>query len=116
MIDKYGSEETKIKLKPIEQDREAFWLLFQENKQKKENSLITANYEYFYKRIQKKEISIDDLFESISRIMIIDISLNHEDNAQMIFESLNSTGILLEEGDKIRNYIFMGLSEKKQKL
>ena len=116
LIDKYGSEETKIKLKPIEQDREAFWLLFQENKQKKENSLITANYEYFYKRIQKQEISIDDLFESISRIMIIDISLNHEDNAQMIFESLNSTGILLEEGDKIRNYIFMGLSEKKQKL
>lgn len=116
LIDKYQSEETKIKLKPIEQDREAFWLLFEENKQKKQDSLITANYEYFYKRIQQNEVTLDELFESISRIMIIDISLNHEDNAQMIFESLNSTGLLLEEGDKIRNYIFMGLSEKKQKL
>ena len=33
---------------------------------------------------------------------------------QLIFESLNSTGLALTEGDKIRNYILMGLSPEKQ--
>lgn len=45
---------------------------------------------------------------------IINISLNHEDNPQLIFESLNSTGLNLSEGDKIRNYILMGLPNDQQ--
>ena len=32
----------------------------------------------------------------------------------MIFESLNSTGVALSEGDKIRNFILMGLPTKQQ--
>ncbi len=40
---------------------------------------------------------------------IINISLNNEDDPQLIFESLNSTGLDLTEGDKIRNFILMGL-------
>ena len=32
----------------------------------------------------------------------------------MIFESLNSTGLDLTEGDKIRNFILMGLDAKTQ--
>ncbi len=60
-------------------------------------------------KIKWGELSADQLFESIRRIIIIDISLNHNDNPQLIFESLNSTGLELEEGDKIRNYVFMGI-------
>ena len=30
-----------------------------------------------------------------------------DDNPQLIFESLNSTGLDLSEGDKIRNFILM---------
>lgn len=37
-----------------------------------------------------------------------------EDNPQLIFESLNSTGLDLSEGDKIRNFILMGLPSKEQ--
>lgn len=45
---------------------------------------------------------------------IININLNHEDNPQLIFESLNSTDLDLSEGDKIRNYILMGLETERQ--
>lgn len=116
LIDKYQSDETKIKLKPIRQDNYAFQTLFETNKEHIESSDITVNYEYFKTRIQWEEITSDDLFDSICRIIIVDITLNHEDNPQLIFESLNSTGLDLEEGDKIRNYIFMGITPKKQTL
>src|SRR5699024_8977640 len=36
-----------------------------------------------------------------------------EDNPQLIFESLNSTGVDLSEGDKIRNYILMDVRPNK---
>ena len=37
-----------------------------------------------------------------------------DDNPQLIFESLNSTGLDLSEGDKIRNFILMGLPSREQ--
>ena len=40
--------------------------------------------------------------------------LDNDDNPQLIFESLNSTGLDLSEGDKIRNFILMGLPSAKQ--
>ena len=75
---------------------------------------MTANYDYFYERIQRQEITVDELYEAICSLEIISILLNHEDDPQLIFESLNSTGLDLTEGDKIRNYILMGLPSKKQ--
>lgn len=45
----------------------------------------------------------------------ISITLDPGDEPQRIFESLNSTGLALEEGDKIRNFVLMGLSQEEQK-
>lgn len=45
---------------------------------------------------------------------MIDIRLEAKDNPQLIFESLNSCGKDLEEADKVRNYLLMSLSSKKQ--
>ena len=114
LVDRYRPEEIRLKLKSIKKDRDAFQSLFNSNDELIQNSNITINYKYFYERILKNEISIDDLYDCISRLIIIDISLTSEDNPQLIFESLNSTGLNLNEGDKIRNYILMGLSPRKQ--
>ena len=72
------------------------------------------NYDYFYDRIQKQEITIDQLYDAICCLEIIDIRLDMDDNPQLIFKSLNSTGLDLSEGDKIRNFILMGLPSKEQ--
>ena len=72
------------------------------------------NYDYFYDRIQKQEIAIDELYNAICCLEIINIRLDMDDNPQLIFESLNLTGLDLSEGDKIRNFILMGLPSKEQ--
>ncbi|WP_314964435.1 DUF4268 domain-containing protein [Oribacterium sinus] len=116
LVDKYQPEETRIKLKPIKNDRRAFGKLFDDEEEHIGGSNLTTNYNYFYDRIQKEEISIDQLFQAIRSLEIINIRLDTDDNPQLIFESLNSTGLDLSEGDKIRNYILMGLPAKQQEV
>ena len=114
LVDKYQPQEKRMKLKPIKNDQKAFSKLFNSKDDYIKDSNLTINYSYFYERIQKQGITIDELFDAICRLEIINITLNNEDNPQLIFESLNSTGLDLSEGDKIRNYILMGLPKQKQ--
>ena len=114
LIDEFGNESQKIKLKPIKDDQRAFVSLFDDDAEQIAESNLTINYRYFCERIRRQEISVDALYSAISKLQIINITLNHEDDPQLIFESLNSTGLALSEGDKIRNYILMGLSLHEQ--
>lgn len=114
LINQYSNEESKIKLKPIKEDRKAFEMLFK-NEDLLEESNVTLNYKYFYERIIDGEITIDDLYYAIEKLMIVEIELkNGEDDPQLIFESLNSTGLDLTDADKVRNFILMNQSSKKQ--
>lgn len=113
-MDKWKPEDTRIKLKPVKNDQMAFGRLFSDPTEHIRESNLTVNYNYFYDRIQKQEISIDELYDAICCLEIINIRLDMEDNPQLIFESLNSTGLDLSEGDKIRNFILMGLPSKEQ--
>lgn len=55
------------------------------------------------------------LYRSISDLNIVEITLTgDQDNAQEIFESLNSTGKSLAQSDLIRNYILMNHPSDKQ--
>ncbi len=116
LIDKHQPTQTRLKLKPIQSDAEAYRLLFDDPDNLQIGSNITINYNYFYSRIQKEEVSVDELYDAVCSLMIINIELNSEDDPQLIFESLNSTGLDLNEGDKIRNFILMGLSAKDQEI
>lgn len=116
LVDKYQPTDTHIKLKPIKNDSEAFSRLFEEESEYINDSNLTVNYKYFLNRIQKEELSLDQLFKGIRSLEIIKINLDQEDDPQLIFESLNSTGLDLSEGDKIRNYILMGIPVKQQEV
>lgn len=113
LVDKYDREETRIKLKPVKNDAKAFNILIDNEEDAVIGSNITINYEYFFNRIQKEEISISELFDSFRKLEIINIFLGPDDNPQLIFESLNSTGLDLSEGDKIRNFILMDVSPRE---
>lgn len=55
------------------------------------------------------------MYESIGKLQIVNITLDRAvDDAQAIFESLNSTGKELSESDLIRNYVLMGLEPSEQ--
>lgn len=115
LIDPYQPDEKKVKLKPIKDDQDAFLKLFDTDEEYNHASNVTQNYLYFYNRILNGEITADELFSAICSLVIIDISLDpQKDDAQLIFESLNSTGLDLSEGDKIRNFVLMGQDSDKQ--
>ncbi len=115
LISPWASEDDKIKLRPVKSDREALARLFDGDEATfDKTSNLTLNYQYFCEILLKEEVPIDDLHAAIGKLEIISITLDRGDNAQLIFESLNSTGMALSEGDKIRNYILMGLSPKEQ--
>lgn len=115
LIDKWHKSERKLKLKLIKDDQAAFEAIYVgDEKGFYQDSNITQNYLYFCNRIDGTKLSADELYSAIERLMIIDIELGRDDDAQRIFESLNSTGLDLSEGDKIRNFILMGLNPEKQ--
>lgn len=114
LVDKHQPKETRIKLKPVKDDRAAFEKLFSDSDENDRQSNLTINYEYFYNRIQKEEISIEELYDALFTLEIINIELTADDDPQLIFESLNSTGMALSEGDKIRNFMLMGLPTQVQ--
>ena len=114
LISPWASQDDQIKLRLVRTDREALKKLFGDENDFECNSNLTVNYQFFYEILQKNEVSIYDLYTAIAKLEIICITLGEDDNAQLIFESLNSTGLALTEGDKIRNYVLMGLSPEKQ--
>jgi uncharacterized protein with ParB-like and HNH nuclease domain len=115
LIDEYV-DENKVRLKHVKHDYEAFEkLLFEAKADYDLSSNVTQNYLYFYNRIKDKtELTPDEIYLAITKLVIIDIFLHKDDDAQLIFESLNSTGLELEEGDKIRNFVLMSLEPKTQ--
>lgn len=116
LISPWANADDQIKLRPVKSDREALARLF-DGEDYIPTSNLTINYRFFCEQLLRQEISVDDLFMAISKLEIISITLDNSDNAQLIFESLNSTGLALTEGDKIRNYILMGqLPENQNKL
>lgn len=114
LISKWAKEDDRIKLRPVKSDRDALLKLFGDEEDYDQSSNLTLNYKFFCNLLLREEIPVDDLYAAIGKLEIISITLDQGDNAQMIFESLNSTGLALTEGDKIRNYILMGLPPKDQ--
>lgn len=117
LIDKWHKSEKKLKLKLIKDDQAAFEAIYTGDPDKfVQDSNVTQNYLFFCNRIKASQLDADQLKGAIEKLMIIDIKLDKEDDAQRIFESLNSTGLDLSEGDKIRNFILMGLDPVTQEI
>lgn len=115
LVDEYQEDERKVKLKPIKKDMQAFdALLYKPKDQYIKESNVTRNYDFFYDKITRASLTLDELFETIKKLEVINIRLDEDDDPQLIFESLNSTGLDLSEADKIRNYLLMSLAPVEQ--
>lgn len=115
---KVKNEEEKIKLKSTENNDIALKHIYKKvinNKNDfKEKSNIMDNYAFFEKNITKQNYK--EVLSGLKSLIFIDMSLDRRyDDPQRIFESLNSTGLDLSQGDLIRNYILMKLNSEDQK-
>ena len=54
------------------------------------------------------------IYRGLGRLLVVDVKLDPTDNPQLVFESLNSTGVDLSQSDLIRNFILMRLPEAEQ--
>jgi len=75
-------------------------------------SKIFKNYDYFKNRIENSEDK--KLKIGFEKLRVVGIRLNIQENPQLIFESLNSTGLQLNSTDLIRNFLLMNKSAKEQ--
>ncbi|AIA30095.1 GmrSD restriction endonuclease domain-containing protein [Leptospirillum ferriphilum] len=84
--------------------------------QPKEPSLsVTQNYALFKELINSLKGDLTDLCKGLAKLVIVDIALTRDqDNPQLIFESMNSTGRELSQADLIRNFILMGQQTQLQ--
>lgn len=84
--------------------------------QPKEPSLrVTENFELFTRLLEDQKDDIATVCRGLAKLVVVDVALTRaQDNPQLIFESMNSTGKELSQADLIRNFILMGLEPELQ--
>ncbi|GAA8426768.1 DUF262 domain-containing protein [Helicobacter pylori] len=110
----------RLRLKPIKSDKEAFDLVMQNRSHELQGvSHIRDNYRFFTKELDKyleKGYRIEEIYGAFLRLKIVTIGLElGEDDPQVVFESINATGVQLKGLDLIRNYLMMGENSDRQK-
>ncbi|GAA8537112.1 DUF262 domain-containing protein [Helicobacter pylori] len=109
----------RLRLKPIKSDKEAFDLVMQNRSHELQGgSRIRNNYKFFTKKLEhyiSKGYRLEEIYGAFLRLKIVAIGLElGEDDPQVVFESINATGVQLEGLDLIRNYLMMGENSDKQ--
>lgn len=104
-------ETSKMKLKPAKDNNDQLLDLIYDKHDKIDTTCeIYRNYEHFCDLIRGKQaegITVSDIYRGIGLLTVAVIQLDDNDNAQEIFERINSTGIPLSLSDKIRNFVLM---------
>ena len=76
---------------------------------------LVENFGFFEEQVGTLGDDIAPLCKGLEKLMVVDISLSRDqDNPQLIFESMNSTGLALSQADLIRNFVLMGLEPSRQ--
>lgn len=115
-FNRYGfDDKSKLKLKPVKTDNDQLQLLMAgklDKMNKGKDGIIYHNYMLFKELIsaflaEDPSHSVMMIHDGIDNLICADIKLDHDDDAQEIFERINSTGIKLGLPDLIRNYVLM---------
>ena len=116
---KYCSEEFKVKLKPIKSDNNQFTLLLEDKiDEMDEDTHIYHNFMLCKDRFERwaeRGINPSQVLDALTKLEIVEIVLTKgEDDPQVIFESINSTGLELSNADLIRNYLLMNADDQEK--
>jgi len=109
-------ERYRLRLKPIDSDASVWSKIIEGDTNAEKSSNLWKNYELFKQKVRDSKYSPQLLFEAVGKLEIVYIQLEAgQENPQVIFESINSTGLSLTDGDLIRNFLLMNCaSQEKQ--
>jgi len=108
--------ERQFKLILSQTDKASLIAIVGNQEQPKEHSLrIAQNFTLFEDLLAERTEDLAAVCKGLAKLMMVDIKLKRgDDNPQLIFESMNSTGKELSQADLIRNFILMGLEPALQ--
>ena len=108
--------ERGFKLLLTQTDKASLLAFVQQKAQPTDQSLrVTENFAFFEEQVQNLGADLPALCHGLAKLVVVDIALSRDqDNPQLIFESMNSTGRELSQADLIRNFILMGLEPPHQ--
>ncbi len=98
------------KLNLQDQDEEEYRRILENNP--RGEGRVTAAYKTL--RSEVASVGPECLMNGLSRFKVITFTCEKSDDPQQIFESLNATGVPLTEGEKVKNWLLMGLDRKTQ--
>lgn len=115
LINEFEEEKDYLKLLPTQVDRPCFeYLIGQKNSSAPASKMLDC-YSYFERKLRQGKVSAADLNKAIaSRLSVVSIVLDYDDNPHLVFESLNAKGRPLAQADLIRNYFFMRVHVNSQ--
>lgn len=117
LFNRHCSDKLKFKLQLANRDNTTLEKIIQGNppiEDKERSTNLNKNYQFFKNKINAK--NAETICLGLNRLWVIDVKLKRgDDNPQLIFETINSTGKRLDEADKIRNWLFMGLCPVTQR-
>ena len=94
-------------------DKDTLIQLLESRETSAQNSLLVDNFRFLQDKLNRANLEV--VYKGIEKLIIVDIALDSgTDNPQLIFESLNATGLTLSQADLIRNYVLMGQGHKAQ--
>jgi uncharacterized protein with ParB-like and HNH nuclease domain/predicted transport protein len=116
LLNPLEKEERRYKLLLSQTDKASLMAIVGVTEQPKEHSLrITQNFALFESWITDCKDNFAAVCKGLAKLMVVDIALSRDqDNPQLIFESMNSTGRELSQADLIRNFILMRLEPDQQ--
>jgi predicted transport protein len=80
-----------------------------------ENASERVKENFNFLRELVAQADLQTVYAGIKKLVVVDVCLTRgQDDPQMIFESLNSTGVDLTQADLIRNFVLMRLDEASQ--
>lgn len=105
------SGDRRFKLLLTQTDRDSLLALVQQKALPPEHSArIEENFAFFEQKIAALGSDLPAFCRGLAKLVVVDVALDRsQDNPQLIFESMNSTGRELSQADLIRNFILMGL-------
>jgi uncharacterized protein with ParB-like and HNH nuclease domain len=100
-----------FKLLLSQTDNASLKAVIKNTEQPREPSLrVTQNFDLFTGLLKEQKGDLAPVCRGLAKLVVVDIALSRDqDNPQLIFESMNSTGKELSQADLIRNFILMGL-------